>query len=164
MTWRRSSNYKMEEFSQNGGPEREEQKKCAGRLESGGWRLQRWCHWSRGAGEKQLSFFIQILFAVPAGEGGREGGLAGSRGRGCWEMVKDAKQALQPTLVAHIFVLWNLVCCQKLISAPRHDYTGCRPIPENSQSSLLRTAALSLSFKRLAAKHAAVSMATASRT
>ncbi|KAL1263671.1 hypothetical protein QQF64_006410 [Cirrhinus molitorella] len=39
------------------------------------------------------------------GEEGREGVLAGSRGRGCWEMVKDAKQALQPTLVAHIFVL-----------------------------------------------------------
>lgn len=51
-------------------------------------------------GEKQVSFFIQILFAVPAGVRG-----GGRIGRGCWEMVKDAKPALQPTLVAHIFVL-----------------------------------------------------------
>ncbi|KAK9964900.1 hypothetical protein ABG768_006030 [Culter alburnus] len=55
---------------------------------------------------KSLSLFRSSLQSQQGWEGrGREGGLAGGRGRGCWEMVKDAKQALQPTLVAHIFVL-----------------------------------------------------------
>ena len=63
------------------------------------------------ASEKQVSLFILILFAVPVGVGG--GGLAVGQGKGCWEMAKDAKQAPPPTLEAHIFVLRNLVCCQR---------------------------------------------------
>lgn len=51
---------------------------------------------------KALSLFRSSLQSQ---QGWREGGLAGGRGKGCWEMVKDAKRALQPTLVAHIFVL-----------------------------------------------------------
>lgn len=39
--------------------------------------------------------------------------LAVGQGKGCWEMAKDAKQARAPTLEAHIFVLRNLVCCQR---------------------------------------------------
>lgn len=75
------------------------------------------------ASEKQVSLFILILFAVPAGGVGvrvRGGGgvvvvvvLAVGQGKGCWEMAKDAKQAPPPTLEAHIFVLRNLVCCQR---------------------------------------------------
>lgn len=63
------------------------------------------------ASEKQVSLFILILFAVLARGG--EGGLAVSQGKGCWEMAEDAKQAPPPTLEAHIFVLRNLVCCQR---------------------------------------------------
>lgn len=67
------------------------------------------------ASEKQVSLFILILFAVPVWGGGGGGGvvLAVGQGKGCWEMAKDAKQAPPPTLEAHIFVLRNLVCCQR---------------------------------------------------
>lgn len=65
------------------------------------------------ASEKQVSLFILILFAVPVGVGRGGGGLAVGQGKGCWEMAKDAKQAPPPTLEAHIFVLRNLVCCQR---------------------------------------------------
>lgn len=44
---------------------------------------------------------------------GRGRVLALGQGKGCWEMAKDAKQAPPPTLEAHIFVLRNLVCCQR---------------------------------------------------
>lgn len=58
-----------------------------------------------GAEELEKNNSLSLFRSSLQSQQGREGGLAGSRGRGCWEMVKDAKQALQPTLVAHIFVL-----------------------------------------------------------
>lgn len=67
-----------------------------------------------------LALFILILFASSTGEegGGRSAGAEGTswrpaKARGCWEMAEDAKQAPPPTLEAHIFVLRNLVCCQR---------------------------------------------------
>ena len=38
--------------------------------------------------------------------------MAGCQGKGCWENVEAAKQALSPALEAHIFVLGDLVYCQ----------------------------------------------------
>lgn len=72
---------------------------------------------SKEASEKQV--LIQILFAGQGGEEGGdggeggEGGLAVGQAKGCWEIAEDAKQAPPPTLEAHIFVLRNLVCCQR---------------------------------------------------
>ena len=62
---------------------------------------------------KPLSLFRSSLQSQQGGGGGGGRGLAGSQARGCWETVKDAKQAPPPTLEAHIFVLRNLVCCQR---------------------------------------------------
>ncbi|XDV49804.1 hypothetical protein PO909_018985 [Leuciscus waleckii] len=93
----------MEEFSQNGGPERGEEKMCSA---SGIWGLEaaevmslEQRIWEKN---KSLSLFRSSLQSQ---QGWGWGGGGGRIGRGCWEMVKDAKPALQPTLVAHIFVL-----------------------------------------------------------
>lgn len=95
----------MEEFSQNGGPEREEREAEEMCWASGIWGLEA----AEVMSSEQRSWRKTTLFLYSdplcSPSRGGEGGLAGSRGRGCWEMVKDAKQALQPTLVAHIFVL-----------------------------------------------------------
>lgn len=69
---------------------------------------------ARGEWKTSLPLYSDPLCS-PSG-GRRRGGVASGcppRHRGCWEMVKDAKQAPPPTLEAHIFVLWKLVCCQR---------------------------------------------------
>lgn len=97
----------MEEFSQNGGlRERERSRKNVLAVWNLGLEAAEVMSLEQGSSEKNKSLSL-FRSSLPSQRGrvGGGGGLAGSRGRGCWEMVKDAKQALRPTLVAHIFVL-----------------------------------------------------------
>lgn len=94
------------------------------------------------ASEKQVSLFILILFAVPAGKaGGGDWQSAKARAAGKWQRMPSRPQRQHQKLTSLFSETW---CAAKgLISAPWHDYTGCRPTTE----SLLPPArALSLSL------------------